>query len=173
MTPARHTAVIGSGILGLAHAWAAAREGDRVTVFERSERACGASVRNFGMFWPIGQTPELLPTALRSGELWREFSSAMKTTFRACGSACVVEHDDEAAVLEEFSRIAPDLGYDCALWTREQAESRCPGIRKGVAKADCAWLYYVIADADGGHAFAVTLAQHEANIETARAAGLL
>lgn len=44
---------------------------------------------------------------------------------------------------------------------------------KGVAKVDCAWLYYVIADADGGHAFAVTLAQHEANIEKARAAGLL
>jgi UPF0755 protein len=37
----------------------------------------------------------------------------------------------------------------------------------------CVYFYYVLADADGGHAFAVTLEQHEANIERARAAGLL
>lgn len=37
----------------------------------------------------------------------------------------------------------------------------------------CEYTYYVIADKEGGHAFAATLAQHEANVETARAAGLL
>jgi len=37
----------------------------------------------------------------------------------------------------------------------------------------CRYLYYVLADANGGHAFAATLAQHEANVEAARAAGLL
>lgn len=135
MTPSRHTAIVGSGIVGLAHAWAAAKEGNRVTVFERSDMARGASVRNFGMFWPIGQTADFHQVALRSGEFWREFSSAMKTTARPCGSTCVVEHDDEAAVLEEFAKLAPDLGYQCELWTRAQAESRCPGIRKDVAKA--------------------------------------
>lgn len=131
----RSTAIIGSGIVGLAHAWAAARAGDQVTVFERSDKARGASVRNFGMFWPIGQTPPNLATALRSGELWRELSSALRITARPCGSVCVVDHDDEAAVLEEFSRHAPDLGYSCELWTREKTESRCPGVRPGVAKA--------------------------------------
>jgi cell division protein YceG involved in septum cleavage len=34
-------------------------------------------------------------------------------------------------------------------------------------------LYYVLSDADGGHAFAATLAQHEANVATAKAAGFL
>lgn len=131
----RQTAVIGSGIVGLAHAWAAAEVGDRVTVFERSDRARGASVRNFGMFWPIGQTPELLPFARRSGELWCRFSNAMNTTARPCGSACVVDREDEAAVLEEFSKLAPELGYECELWSRTKAEACCPGIRKGVAKA--------------------------------------
>ena len=38
---------------------------------------------------------------------------------------------------------------------------------------DCVYLYYVLANEEGGHAFAVTLEQHEANVSAARAAGLL
>lgn len=37
----------------------------------------------------------------------------------------------------------------------------------------CRYLYYVLSDKEGGHAFAVTLAQHEANVAAARQAGLL
>lgn len=37
----------------------------------------------------------------------------------------------------------------------------------------CRYLYYVLADTDGRHVFATTLAQHEANVEAARAAGIL
>lgn len=44
---------------------------------------------------------------------------------------------------------------------------------QGLPKEQCRWLYYVLADEDGGHAFSVTLEQHEANIAVAREAGLL
>ena len=37
----------------------------------------------------------------------------------------------------------------------------------------CVYLFYVLADADGSHVFAVTLEQHEANVAAARAKGLL
>jgi UPF0755 protein len=37
----------------------------------------------------------------------------------------------------------------------------------------CFYLYYVIADEDGGHVFASELWQHERNVEAARQAGLL
>ncbi|MEO5974363.1 MAG: endolytic transglycosylase MltG [Ilumatobacteraceae bacterium] len=37
----------------------------------------------------------------------------------------------------------------------------------------CQYLYYVLSDANGAHAFAATLEQHEANVAKAREAGLL
>lgn len=38
---------------------------------------------------------------------------------------------------------------------------------------NCSYLYYVLADEDGGHVFASELWQHERNVELARQAGLL
>jgi UPF0755 protein len=39
--------------------------------------------------------------------------------------------------------------------------------------SQCFYLYYVLADEDGGHVFAATLEQHLVNVELARQAGLL
>lgn len=49
-------------------------------------------------------------------------------------------------------------------------DSLCRGLPKG---APCIYLYYVVADAEGHHVFAVTLDQHEANVQKARDASLL
>ena len=70
-------AIVGAGILGLAHAYALARRGHSVTVYERSPQAAGASVRNFGMIWPIGQPAgRMYEIALRSREVWVEVSAS-------------------------------------------------------------------------------------------------
>src|SRR4051794_17815706 len=69
--------VVGAGIIGLAHAYELARRGRRVAVLERSPAPAGASVRNFGMLWPIGQPfGEPRTLANRSLDTWRKVLAA-------------------------------------------------------------------------------------------------
>jgi FAD dependent oxidoreductase TIGR03364 len=107
-------AIIGGGILGLAHAYAAARLGKRVVLFERNHRALGASVRNFGMIWPIGQQHgEMHGIAMRSRETWLRVLKETGLPHWPTGSLHVVYRDDEAAVVREFAELGPGLGYQC------------------------------------------------------------
>src|SRR5919201_4720332 len=97
-------AVVGAGILGLAHAYHLARRGRRVAVFERGPRAQGASVRNFGMIWPIGQAPgRMHRLALRSRDHWLDVLRAADLWHAQTGSLHLAYRDDEAAVLREFA----------------------------------------------------------------------
>ncbi|HVN03604.1 MAG TPA: TIGR03364 family FAD-dependent oxidoreductase [Bryobacteraceae bacterium] len=107
-------AVVGAGIIGLAHAYALARRGRSVVVFERSPRAAGASVRNFGMIWPVGQPAgRMHQMALRSRELWLEVLAGARLPYYPTGSLHVVRRTDEADVAREFCDTAPSLGYVC------------------------------------------------------------
>jgi len=107
-------AVVGAGILGLAHAYFAAKRGQSVVVFERTPRAQGASVRNFGMIWPIGQRAGAAhQLALRSSQIWQEVLDESGLPYRPTGSLHVVYHRDEADVAREFAERAPGAGYTC------------------------------------------------------------
>ena len=123
-------AIVGAGILGLAHAYLAARAGKSVIVFERHPRATGASVRNFGMIWPIGQPHGVMhQTALRSRALWLDLLDAAKLPYRPHGSLHVVYRADEAAVVQEFVERAPDLGYDCGWLDRDATLERSAAVQ--------------------------------------------
>jgi FAD dependent oxidoreductase TIGR03364 len=81
----------------------AARRGLRVLLLERSAVAEGASVRNFGMIWPVGQPAgELHAIALRARELWLELQREGAVELQTCGSIHLAHRADEVAVQEEF-----------------------------------------------------------------------
>ena len=121
--------VVGAGILGLAHAYHLARRGQRVVVFERHARALGASVRNFGMIWPVGQPlGPLYQLARRSRDLWFEILQASGLWHRACGSLHVAYHEDEAQILAEFVAESAGTERACELLTPSQIATRFPAI---------------------------------------------
>jgi FAD dependent oxidoreductase TIGR03364 len=118
-------AVVGAGIVGLAHALAAARRGHRVTVFERNERAVGASIRNFGMVWPIGQPPgPLRDRAMLSRQIWMDMATKGGFFYDPVGSLHLAYHPDELAVMEEFVALAQPTGYAVQLLTAEEAAAK-------------------------------------------------
>lgn len=123
-------AVAGAGIVGLAHAYIAAKSGKRVVIFERNPAAQGASIRNFGMIWPIGQPPgKLHALALRSREIWMEVLRKAGLPFRQTGSLHVTYQPEEAAVAREFAERAPALGYECAWLPARQTLEKTQAVR--------------------------------------------
>ena len=123
-------AIVGAGILGLAHAYAAARRGRSVVVFERSMRASGASVRNFGLIWPIGQPHGTMhQMALGSREHWLEILEDARLPYWPDGSLHAVYREDEAAVAREFAEVGPGLGYECAWLNPAQVQARSPAVK--------------------------------------------
>jgi D-hydroxyproline dehydrogenase subunit beta len=123
-------AVVGAGIVGLAHASWAARSGRRVAVFERNPAAQGASIRNFGMIWPIGQPAgRWHEIALRSREIWLDILQQAKLPYLETGSLHATYREDEAAVGKEFGERAASLGYECAWLTPDQTLARTHAIR--------------------------------------------
>ncbi len=129
-------AVVGAGIIGLAHAYHLARRGRSVIVFERGARATGASIRNFGMLWPIGQPAG--PTyrvALRSLELWRVVLAAAGFWHAASGSLHLAYREDEEQVLREFANGAREPDVVCELLGPKEVLERSPAVNPNGLRA--------------------------------------
>ncbi len=127
----RSAIVVGAGILGMATARALAINGYKVQVIERSQFSIGASIRNFGMLWPIGQPDgQLYDRAIRSREIWKEYLNSSSISFNSCGSLHLAYSYEELDVLEELSSIFQDSGRPVTLITPEQIGNRFKGINQ-------------------------------------------
>ncbi len=134
----KRVAVLGAGIFGLANAWAASKRGFEVTVFEKDPFAIGASVRNFGMIWPIGQrVGETYRLALESRRLWLDLCREAGIWIRECGSIHLAHRDDEFAVLEEFCGQSEELAVDCKLLSRQEVVAKSPAANLGGLLVAC------------------------------------
>ncbi len=132
MNTINHTdiAIVGAGIVGLAHALAAAKRGFKVVVFERNPYAVGASIRNFGMIWPIGQPAgHLRERALKSREIWTEIAPQAGFHLHQSGSLHLAYREDELAVLEEFVTNETD-NQNIALLSPKEVAAKSPAVIK-------------------------------------------
>ncbi|MFN9456493.1 MAG: FAD-dependent oxidoreductase [Acidobacteriota bacterium] len=130
-------AVVGGGILGLAHAYQAAKAGRRVVLFERSPRAMGASIRNFGMLWPMGQPAgRMHQMAMTSRAHWLDVIAAARLPHYPTGSLHVVYREDEATVAQEFAALAPAQALRSPGLTRSRCSPAArPWCRRGCSAA--------------------------------------
>jgi FAD dependent oxidoreductase TIGR03364 len=122
-------AIVGAGVIGLAHAFEFAKRGLSVVVFEKQPVAQGASIRNFGMIWPIGQPlGDLYTLAQRSRESWLAVLQESGLWYSPCGSLHLAYHDDERAVLEEFTHSAKGGGIPVELLDPPEILGRFPAV---------------------------------------------
>jgi FAD dependent oxidoreductase TIGR03364 len=104
--------VVGAGIIGLAHALAAARHGLRVGVLEREARAIGASVRNFGFVTVTGQQAGITwRRAIRSRNVWAEVAPAAGIEVVQRGLLVCARRPEALHCLEEF--CSGPMGEGC------------------------------------------------------------
>ena len=98
-------AVVGAGIVGLAHALEASDRGASVVVVERDERAVGASVRNFGHGCVTAQEGEALEFAQRARGRWLRLGREAGFRVDECGTVVVARSAEELAALEELAAV--------------------------------------------------------------------
>jgi D-hydroxyproline dehydrogenase subunit beta len=125
MTPTYDLAVVGAGILGLAHALAAARLGLKVVVIDRDSQANGASVRNFGFVTVTGQERGATwRRAMRSRDVWADLAPRAGIAVEHEGLALAARRPEAWAVLEAF--MTTEMGEGCELLSADAARERCP-----------------------------------------------
>ena len=105
-------AVVGAGIVGLAHALAAAKAGKRVVVIDRDPRANGASIRNFGFITVTGQERgESWTLARRTRDVWAEIAPQAAIAVEQRGLIVTLRHSEAIGVVEAF--LSTEMGEGC------------------------------------------------------------
>ncbi len=127
-------AVVGAGIVGLAHALAAARRGKRVVVIDRDAQANGASIRNFGFITVTGQQAgDCWRRAKRSSEIWADAAPQAGIAIEQRGACIVARRPEACDVLAAFQQT--EMGRDCRLITPSQATEHVPALRRDALQA--------------------------------------
>jgi FAD dependent oxidoreductase TIGR03364 len=120
-------AVIGAGIVGLAHALAASRLGLNVIVLDRDAQANGASVRNFGFVTVTGQEQGAVwRRARRSRDVWAEIAGPAGIAIEQRGLLMVAQRPEAEAVLDAF--LQTEMAEDCLWLDRAAAKARLGGM---------------------------------------------
>ena len=120
-------AVIGGGVLGLAHAYMAAKAGKRVAVIEKDFRANGASIRNFGFITVTGQERgDSWRLARRTRDVWADVAPKMGLRIEHHGLYLTARSPEAIAVIEAF--LGTEMGEGCRLISPGEFRSVASGL---------------------------------------------
>lgn len=126
--PRHELIIVGAGIVGLAHALAAARRGKRVLVLDRDAQANGASIRNFGFVTVTGQERgRVWDLASRSAAIWREIAGSARIPIDQQGLLLVAQRPEAVEVIDAF--LATEMGVECTRLDAAQIAAEWPMVR--------------------------------------------
>ncbi|TWH28719.1 MULTISPECIES: TIGR03364 family FAD-dependent oxidoreductase [unclassified Aminobacter] len=118
-------AIVGAGIVGLAHALAGLKRGLRVVVIDRDAQPNGASIRNFGLVTVTGQdSSSIRSRALVSREIWMDVAGKASIDVMHRGAIVAAQRPEAMAVLESYAATAD--GAECTLLTPQAVAERQP-----------------------------------------------
>jgi FAD dependent oxidoreductase TIGR03364 len=121
--------VVGGGIVGLAHALAAARRGKSVLVLERDAQANGASIRNFGFVTVTGQERgRVWELAYRSAAVWRDVAGPAGIDIVQQGLVLVARRAEAATLIDAF--LETEMGRRCDPLGPAELAERWPMLRE-------------------------------------------
>ncbi len=133
-------AIVGGGVIGLAIAWQARRQGLSVTVLERGEIGRGTSYVAAGMLAPVaevefGETGQaMLELGLRSAQMWPEFVAELERCsgeemgLLRTGTLVLARDEDEARELERQIAWRDSLGLRTVRLRASEAREREPAL---------------------------------------------
>jgi FAD dependent oxidoreductase TIGR03364 len=127
-------AIVGAGILGLAHALAASRLDLKTVVIDRDAQANGASIRNFGFVTVTGQERgQHWRRAMRSRDVWQEIAEPAEIDIIHRGTLVVARRPEALAVVDAF--LATEMGEQCGFLSADDLKKRQPELARGALGA--------------------------------------
>ncbi|NKI26604.1 TIGR03364 family FAD-dependent oxidoreductase [Arenibacter sp. 6A1] len=127
--------VVGGGVLGTFHAYAAMQLGLKVALIEKNNAPQGATVRNFGQVVPSGMDSKWQAYGRESLRIYKEIQSKFDISVRQQGSVYLASNEEEVQLLEELAAINKQNAYSSQLLTKTQCLDKYNGLRSDYVKA--------------------------------------
>jgi glycine oxidase len=132
-------AVVGGGVIGLAIAARAAREGLRVRLHERAALGSGASGHAAGMLAPVSEAEvghgELLEDGIAAAAAWPAYAADLGIALHTAGTLLVARDRDEAEALEREHAFRARLGLEVERLLPSEARRLEPALAPTVRAA--------------------------------------
>lgn len=126
--------IVGSGILGTAHAYHAANKGLKVLILEKDNFPVSSTVRNFGQAVPSGMAGKWFGYGVKSLKFYQDIQQQADISLRKNGSIYIASDEDEWLLANELYNHHQTTGYQCNLLSKRQCLDMYPELKVDYVK---------------------------------------